>query len=316
MVGLVKLALASVFAATVARPALAADWLRDIVSPPPGVEIHDDPVVELGSGWYLRGDAGAGFDTISKFGSKPTMQTWSVDFAAGYKFNNWFRMDAELGLRKPQSTFSTTQTLNGAQIICPSPSGAQSALQVLSNGTTPIGYAWDENLGTCHQDKAVELRSMTLMLNGFVDLGTWSGFTPYVGAGVGVARVTANATTNYFNNADGTLYAPTAAQWTETGGVPLVWLNRFGVPVFPVNPNNGLPVSIASPPKWNERNSSVRYNFAWALMAGVAYSITDRAKLDVGFRYMNLGNFQTVAGGPSGNITSKEVKVGLRYQID
>jgi opacity protein-like surface antigen len=31
---------------------------------------------------------------------------------------------------------------------------------------------------------------LTLLVNGYIDIGTWGGFTPYVGAGVGTSYVT------------------------------------------------------------------------------------------------------------------------------
>ena len=58
---------------------------------------------------------------------------------------------------------------------------------------------------------------------------------------------------------------------------------------------------------------------AAALLAGVAYALTDRAKLDIGFRYMNLGQYQPLPGSTAagvGTVSVKEVKVGVRYMID
>jgi len=68
-----------------------------------------------------------------------------------------------------------------------------------------------------------------------------------------------------------------------------------------------------------------KWNFAWALMAGVEYPISDRLSLDLGYRYLNLGDARTgsVTDG-SGNvthmdykdITAHEVRVGLRYYLN
>lgn len=69
-----------------------------------------------------------------------------------------------------------------------------------------------------------------------------------------------------------------------------------------------------------------KWNFAWALMAGVEYPISDRLSLDLGYRYLNLGDARTgyVTENPGGattrmdykDITAHEVRVGLRYYLN
>ncbi|HVY42562.1 MAG TPA: outer membrane beta-barrel protein [Hyphomicrobiaceae bacterium] len=65
-------------------------------------------------------------------------------------------------------------------------------------------------------------------------------------------------------------------------------------------------------------------SFAWSLMAGVAYQLTDRAILDFGYRYIDLGSARSSHGGTvlaSGprldvqDMTAHEFKVGLRYHF-
>jgi opacity protein-like surface antigen len=119
--------------------------------------------------------------------------------------------------------------------------------------------------------------SYTMMFNAYKDLGNYGGFTPYVGAGVGVAY------------------------------------NRLDDTYFTGNPN--LTGRI---------QGHDDLAFAWSLMAGVGYQLSDRAVLDVGYRYMDLGKVN------SGNIddqrnhnpvirindlVSHEIKVGLRYHF-
>lgn len=68
-----------------------------------------------------------------------------------------------------------------------------------------------------------------------------------------------------------------------------------------------------------------KWNFAWALMAGVEYPINERLSLDLGYRYLNLGDAKTgsIEDG-SGNLTrvnyeniqAHEVRVGLRYYLN
>jgi opacity protein-like surface antigen len=56
-------------------------------------------------------------------------------------------------------------------------------------------------------------------------------------------------------------------------------------------------------------------------MAGFAYDLTTHAKLDVGYRYINLGKVDGIASSlgtavASPNTTAHEVRLGLRYVID
>lgn len=71
-----------------------------------------------------------------------------------------------------------------------------------------------------------------------------------------------------------------------------------------------------------EGNSDV--TFAWALMAGFGYQISDRMILDVGYRYMDLGDAKSGRVDSAGfvnppvrieDMTAHEFKVGLRYHF-
>lgn len=64
--------------------------------------------------------------------------------------------------------------------------------------------------------------------------------------------------------------------------------------------------------------------FAWSLMAGVGYQVSDRAIIDLGYRYIDLGKAASERVDNSGNvnprvtlndITAHEFKVGLRYHF-
>lgn len=120
-----------------------------------------------------------------------------------------------------------------------------------------------------------EVTSYTLMLNAYKDLGNYGGFTPYIGAGVGMA----------YNKVDDVYF---------TGNPALV----------------------------NSIHGDNDLSFAWSLMAGVGYQISDRAVLDLGYRYADLGSAQSERVDTAGfvnprvdidDLTAHEFKVGLRY---
>lgn len=66
-----------------------------------------------------------------------------------------------------------------------------------------------------------------------------------------------------------------------------------------------------------------KWGFAWALMAGAAMNLTPNLKFDVGYRYLNLGDYSAVVNCDCGSSTqehkfklaSHDVRMGLRYMF-
>lgn len=159
-------------------PALAADY-----DPPIYVDQAPDYVpVEVGSGWYLRGDVSylvqKSFKnddfafTPASFSEKEDPIFASIGF--GYHFNDYLRADLNLGY------------LPGNK----------------------IGVGYDDSGTTAaytQASAALKNYAYSLMLNGYVDLGTYVGITPYVGGGVGIVQSTSKLSASYFtNNSDPT----------------------------------------------------------------------------------------------------------------
>lgn len=66
-------------------------------------------------------------------------------------------------------------------------------------------------------------------------------------------------------------------------------------------------------------------SFAWALMAGTAFDLTDRLKLDAGYRYIDYGVARSSTKGSDGStvptitvkqLAAHEIRVGLRYAFN
>ncbi|HWL04473.1 MAG TPA: outer membrane beta-barrel protein [Xanthobacteraceae bacterium] len=77
--------------------------------------------------------------------------------------------------------------------------------------------------------------------------------------------------------------------------------------------------SLAAPP-FGTPAASTQWNLAWAVMAGLSYDISRNLALDVGYRYLNMGDAHTVSD-PFGAMTFKslaahEVRFGLRWMFD
>jgi opacity protein-like surface antigen len=130
---------------------------------------------------------------------------------------------------------------------------------------------------------------LVFMANGYVDLGTWWCVTPFIGAGIGTSY---NRISSFRDDGFG---------------------NSFGVP---------RPVSIvyaADNGKWN---------FAWAVHAGLAYRVTPNVTVELAYSYMNLGDATTgvnsnFAGTATAqypwtmhDITSHDLKLGVRWNLD
>ncbi|MGE0845332.1 MAG: outer membrane protein [Flavobacteriaceae bacterium] len=86
--------------------------------------------------------------------------------------------------------------------------------------------------------------------------------------------------------------------------------------------NNG---AVIPPSGITSLSGNSEWEFVWAVMAGVSYDISQNMKLDIGYRYMDLGK---VSSGTLTNccstapaiiyddLRSHEVRVGLRYLFD
>lgn len=66
--------------------------------------------------------------------------------------------------------------------------------------------------------------------------------------------------------------------------------------------------------------SNTQWKFAWALMTGAAFNVTPTVAVDVGYRYLNLGDVSTAADAAGAmtlkNLAAHEVRVGVRWNFD
>ena len=88
--------------------------------------------------------------------------------------------------------------------------------------------------------------------------------------------------------------------------------DTFFTPYF----GGGLGLAVLND-RYTSANSTKtsRWNFAWNLGGGLAWSLNENLALDIGYRYMDLGKVETVtgAGGPYNlSLTAHELSLGLR----
>ncbi len=255
---------ALILATVVAVGASSAAFGADLLPPPPPLE----PIpVDVGGGWYLRGDVGVGAVQMSSWRS--TLQPYDetgqslatsgnyfapafssigdqafAGVGVGYQVNRWFRADITGEYRAEANYRAGMATAN------------------VYGGTWFDSY----NAG---------LSTALFMANGYFDLGTWHGVTPFVGGGVGIA-------------------SHKLAGLTDSGG------------------------GVAT--------DATQANFAWALMGGLALNVTPNLKIELGYRYVDMGNINSnpiQCLNPQGcwqethsfHVASQDVRLGLRYAL-
>jgi opacity protein-like surface antigen len=296
-------ALAALVGAFFAPTAMAADM--PFLSEPAPEPMNQQPM-EFGSGWYLRGDIGYSNMSlpavIADFGnSLGRTGTVAGGVGLGYQYNSWLRTDFTIDrtVFRPQGT--------GAQKWCP-----YGNIMVDSTTSKNIGYLYDPSQ-TCTPVLKADLNRTSFLANAYVDLGNWWGLTPYVGAGVGLSYLQASGSDVWYNSATGALWSVNLGQ----NGVPLGWITRGGGQGFPPY---GFP--------WGTSVTSVTYQqkkswkFAWNVMAGVSYDISQNLKIDVHYRLLDAGTYTsfpnvfTGGGGTTKDLISQEVRLGLRLVAD
>lgn len=259
----VKSLLAAGAASLISSMAFAADM--PIAAPPP-MYAPVAPPSDFG-GWYLRGDIGFSNQRVKKLDtpdyrapgiSNVTNTSLGFDAAgifglgAGYKFNNWFRADVT-GEYRGRSNFH--------------------GLDIVYDNTGAAAFTDDY-----HGSKSEWL----VLANAYVDLGTWWCVTPFIGAGVGGARI---ATSSFYDM-------------------------NINVP--------GGGVSTAT--------DAAKWNFAWALHAGLAYKVSPNMTLELAYSYVDMGDgvtggftayngFSTNSPITLKEITSHDLKLGVRWDL-
>jgi opacity protein-like surface antigen len=138
------------------------------------------------------------------------------------------------------------------------------------------------------------LTAVVGLVNGYWDITNWRGFTPYLGAGAGFAHIKLSNVTTLSNST----FTDAA-----TGDQILQHANGYS-------------------------SSKSQTNFAWALMAGTSYDLSPNAKLDIGYRYLNMGSGVSAStdqlnctcgtvGAPLkiSDLEAHEFKIGVRWLL-
>lgn len=279
----IALALAAL-ALLVSAPVQAADY-----DPPIYVDQAPDYVpVEVGSGWYLRGDVGYAFSdpfdhSVTSSGplnsttSESSLFTGSIGM--GYHVNDYLRVELNGGIL-PTNKFSDHEKLAAT-----------------CKGTTLVddGFGTINSVATtqaCDLINDASNKAYSLMANGYVDLGTYVGITPYVGGGIGVAY------NKYYKSIGAMDCKEISANSSGTGG-------------FFCNDPAGYD---------GQTDTAAKFNFAYSIGAGFSYQVTKNVSLDLGYEYFSVPDGKYVAYDNGAfnihkGIDYQTVKLGLRYDL-
>lgn len=251
-----------------------AAFAADLSAPPPPLPAA--PVPLRGSidqsGIYLRGDIGVGVmgSTNARYNDPlGTLATATVTYhqgsyanipfggvGVGYQFNNWLRADITGEIR------GTSRFHFGDSYVNTAPPG--------TTGTNVMHGKLSTNL---------------IMANAYADLGNFNGWTPFVGAGVGMA-------------------------FHKLGNIQ--------------DMGTASPGGLGPFPSFGYYPSKTKSNVAWALMAGLAYDVAPNVKLEASYRYLNMGKVASGTGCPTcpagvtiglNKVDSHDFKFGVRWLL-
>lgn len=245
--------------------ASSSAYAADVFQPEPVQPAPVEVAPVSTSGWYLRGDVGYGWTHMrgasyyqgGPGGYKADFDDTDLDGGVvlgggvGYQWNDYFRTDVTLD-------YLFDGDFNG------STSGS-------------CGVAED-----CVSTDRASWSALSLLANAYVDLGTYYGVTPYVGAGIGATRVN--------------------------------WGNLRNTSCSVDNPDD-CDDSVS-------HNGKDSWRFTYALMAGASVDLTCNWKADAGYRFRQISGGDmfgyAMNGGPGEDdgFFVHEARVGLRYTFN
>ncbi|MEP3629370.1 MAG: outer membrane beta-barrel protein [Hyphomicrobiales bacterium] len=243
---------------------------------PPAPIIEHKPI-SAGGGFYLRGDIGysrwkdpdlafrndvSGITNV--FENTDGDDALVIGGGVGYKFNKYLRTDLTFDIR------SNKDITGDARCGC-------------VPGVIPNNFEF--------QPQSTTLDLYTFFANAYLDGGTYAGFTPYIGGGVGFAYVNYGSYTSANN--------PTT--------------NNTGLTSAQVSPTN--PSNVENQLFSGEND----IRFAWNLQAGASYEIANNLALDGSYRYTRVanGDVSNIANvgfvEETRDLVGHEFRLGLRY---
>lgn len=264
---LVSLPIMTVVATLIASQAFATDYNSGVVTKAPSVEYTD---VEYGSGWYLRGDisynvrgrSSTSFTTIDTNSDAGVLQAQGdYDDSVGVRVGFGNRISPNLRLE-----------VNAEQIF-DSNFDSNQAFDLLTTQQTNLTY-----------------NARSFFINGYFDLPSVAQFTPYVGGGIGLARLSYNFTQTFTCNTAADVPCQTPAASLAAGESSTI---------------------VRNSETWEE---------GFQLGAGIGWKLDDHWTADLGYTYTSFGSGDEIEYDDGSAIDDDgfelhQVRLGVRYDI-
>ena len=257
--------------------------------------------VEVGNGWYLRGDLGINLSGLQKtdyLDDGPTTKVTSIrDRLAigggfGYQVNDIFRVDATFDRIFKSVTESTA--------AAPAPVGPCKDGMRFQEGPDVWVVA---DIANCIETDRAQYKTWLMMANAYADLGTFAKVTPFVGGGVGFARV------KWWQEVDSITCVPVSAAANAEV------CNGAGT-IYQPAPNE-----IFNKP--GIMSAGTDWRLAVSLTGGLSYDVSRNLKLESAYRFTHVGKGK--GGMPTATTTGADiakdgfnihqVKMALRYSL-
>jgi opacity protein-like surface antigen len=167
-----------------------------------------------------------------------------------------------------------------------------------------VNPSWSRD---CMVNATVKNSAWNGLANGYIDLGTYAGITPYVGAGLGVLYTRTKISSEAICEANST------SQTLSTGSESTTTTSTF------LCRGQSSPSDAAvtyTPASYRKSN----YNFMYSLAAGLSYQVSKNTSLDFGYQYIDAPDVKYYSVSADGierhkGISTNQFKIGVRYDL-
>lgn len=308
----------SAAALVAATPALAGDFnygavrLKDQVRGAAVPVPAPAPIPET-VGWYLRGDigytVGSGGSISTKgpsFGAYSAFDDVSGPFVGTLGVGRYVTPNVRAEFT---FDFRNERRLSSGRAEMSNVSHRETGIARLPIAGVSTGYETVSNYSITADDQ-IKTSNQQLMFNVYHDFTNRTGFTPYIGAGIGVnVRTTKRKLT---------------ASGTCTGSYDTYTLDAGGARVID-NANAGCRSGAGDNFDQSHSSTDTGYGVAAALMAGAGITVASGVTVDMGYRFMwqqqNYAVDYGLAGITSSRVsfdgrTDHELRTGVRIDLE
>lgn len=264
-----------------ASSAFANDYNSGVVTKTPSEGYTE---VEYGSGWYLRGDITYNIDGRSEAG---------INAVAGVSAGIQTDYDDAVGARVGfgyRATPNTRIEINAEAIFSTDINGLGGRTFAAADFADPLNPVATTTPGSSLID--AEYTVSDLIVTGYYDLPRFGAFTPYVGAGAGIARIS-------YNETETLTCTPSSATVACTS--------------FPAG-------TVGVETTATRTLSDEAWTYAYQLTAGTAIAVDDRTSIDLSYSYTQIGSGDEIdyADGTAideDGVQLHQIRAGIRYDI-